>query len=301
MLYRQLGKTGREVSVIGLGGFHIGKQKDPAESIRLIHAALDHGITFLDNCWDYNEGQSEIRMGQALKGRRDKVFLMTKIDGRTAIEAERQINQSLSRLQTDHVDLLQFHEVIRMEDPDRVFAPNGAVHAVLKAQQAGKVRHIGFTGHKDPLIHGRMLDVAAAHGFHFDTVQMPVNIMDARFRSFQEAILPRLAKQGTAALAMKTFGDPHIWEYIQRSGTAKPIELLHYGMSQPVAVVITGIDGLPILEQALEAVRTFKPMSAAQCKALLEKTRVAEGKGKYEIYKTGTDFDSTAKHPEFLG
>ena len=191
MIYRQLGTTGETVSAIGLGGFHIGKQKDPAESIRLVRAAIDRGITFMDNCWDYNDGLSEVRMGQALRdGYRQKVFLMTKIDGRTSSEYNKQLEQSMGRLQTDTVDLVQFHECIRLEDPDRIFAAGGALEAAVAARQAGKIRYIGFTGHKDPAVHLRMFEMAEKHGFKFDTVQMPVNVMDAHFRSFTKEVIP---------------------------------------------------------------------------------------------------------------
>ena len=301
MLYRALGSTGEEVSLVGLGGFHIGKQEQEPESLRIIHAALDGGITFLDNCWDYNGGTSEIRMGKALEGRRDGVFLMSKIDGRTKAAAARQIDESLARLKTDRIDLMQFHEVIRLEDPDRIFAPGGAQEAMLEAQKAGKIRHIGFTGHKDPLVHNRMLDVAAHNGFKFDAVQMPINVMDAHFRSFARDVLPRLVKQKTGVLAMKTFGDHFILDHALQSGTATPIELLHYSMSQPVSVVITGIDSLKILQQALDAARTFVPLSGAQQTALLEKMRVAAAGGTLEKFKTSQRFDGTAKNPDWLG
>lgn len=301
MFYRQLGSTGEDVSLIGLGGFHIGKQKVEAESLRIIHSAIDRGITFLDNSWDYNDGTSEVRMGKALQGRRDKVFLMSKIDGRSREAAARQINESLLRLKVDHIDLMQFHEVIRLDDPDRIFARGGAVEAMLAAKRAGKIRFIGFTGHKDPLVHLRMLEVAAKHGLKFDAVQMPVNVMDAHFRSFQRDVIPRLVAQKTGVLAMKTFGDHFILDHIVKSGTATPIQLLHYSMSQPVSTVITGIDSLKVLDQALEAARTFRPMTTGEKQALLSKTRVASADGHLEKFKTSDHFDSTARHPEWLG
>lgn len=303
MPYRKLGHTGEEVSLIGLGGFHIGTQKSAQESIDLIHAAVDRGINFLDNCWDYNKGESELRMGAALSqnGYRQKVFLMTKIDGRTRQAAARQIDESLRRLRTDHVDLLQFHEILRMEDPDRVFAEGGALEAALAAKQAGKVRYIGFTGHKDPFVHLRMLETADRHRFRFDTVQMPVNVMDAHFRSFQRQVLPVLAQKEIGALAMKTFGDHHILDHILASGLAKPAELLHYSMTLPVSVVITGIDRPEILDQALEAARTFQPMPGGQIISLLSRTKQPASAGKYELFKTATPFDSTAKNPAWLG
>src|SRR5438105_58012 len=243
MPYRTLGRTGEKVSAIGLGGFHIGKQKDEQESIRIIRKAIDNGITFLDNSWDYNDGQSEIRMGRALRdGYRQKVFLMTKIDGRTKASAAKQIDESLQRLQTDRVDLMQFHEVIRMEDPDRIFASGGAMEAMQDAKQAGKVRYVGFTGHKDPLIHLRMLEIAAAHQFHFDAVQMPLNVMDAHFRSFEHQVLPVLVKDGIGVLGMKSMGGGIILE----SKAVTPVECLHYAMNLPTSVVITGMDKMSV-------------------------------------------------------
>ncbi len=298
MIYRELGTTGETVSAIGLGGYHIGKQKDQAESIKLIRTAIDRGITFLDNCWDYNDGISEVRMGWALKdGYRQKAFLMTKMDGRTAEEYNKQLEQSLGRLQTEMIDLVQFHEVIRMEDPDRIFAPGGALEAAVAAKQAGKIRYIGFTGHKDPAVHLRMFEVAAKHGFKFDTVQMPVNVMDAHFRSFAKEVMPVALKAGTGVLAMKTFGD----HYILDTGLVPPIDMLHYGLTQPVSVVITGIDKMEILEQAVTAAKTFQPMTQAQMDTVLAKTVEAANTGKYELFKTTSHFDGTAKNPKWLG
>jgi aryl-alcohol dehydrogenase-like predicted oxidoreductase len=299
MIYRPLGSTGEMVSLVGMGGFHLGKISTEDEAIRLIHAAVDHGITFMDNSWDYNLGTSELRAGKAFKegGYRDKVFLMTKIDGRTKKAAARQIEESLTRLQTDHIDLIQHHEVIRMEDPDSIFKEDGAMAAFLEAKQKGKLRFIGFTGHKDPLIHLRMLQVARENDFHFDTVQMPINVMDAHFRSFSEQVLPVLLREKIAPLAMKTFGD----HFILNSKTAEPIDMLHFSMSLPVSVVITGIDKQEILDQALEAVKTYHQMDKAAVAALLGKTRAAANKGEYELYKTSWHFDSTAQNPEWLG
>lgn len=302
MPYRPLGKTGEMVSLIGMGGAHVGLQKDPLDSIRLIRSAVDRGINFLDNCWDYNDGKSEERMGQALKdGYRDRVFLMTKIDGRTSQSATDQLNESLSRLQTDRIDLVQFHEILRMEDPDRIFSEGGALEAVVAAQKAGKVRFIGFTGHKDPLVHRRMLEVADQHGFHFDTAQMPVNIMDAHFRSFTRQVLPILAQKQIGALAMKTFGDHYILDHVLATTTIKPIEMLHYSMTMPVSVVITGIDKPEILDQALEAARTFEPLSKEQTASLLDRTKASAATGRYELFKTSTKFDGTAHNPAWLG
>lgn len=298
MVYRMLGSTNEKVSAIGLGGHHIGRQKDEQDSIKIIHSAIDRGINFMDNSWDYHNGGSEIRMGKALQGGyRQKVFLMTKIDGRTKEAAAQQINESLQRLQTDHVDLMQFHEVLRMEDPDRIFAPGGAMEAMLEAKKAGKVRYIGFTGHKDPLVHLRMLEVADQNGFRFDTAQMPLNVMDAHFRSFGQQVVPVLVKNQIGILGMKSMGD----QIILKSNTVKPIECLHYAMNLPTSVVITGIDSLQILDQAFEAARTFQPMSQEQVASLLARTAQAAAKGQYELFKTTTQFDSTAKNPQWLG
>jgi len=298
MSYRKLGRTGEKVSAIGLGGYHIGHQADEEESLKIIRSAIDRGITFMDNCWDYNDGASEVRMGKALRdGYRQKVFLMTKIDGRTKVSAAKQIDESLQRLQTEHIDLLQFHEIIRMEDPDRIFAEGGALEAVEEAKRAGKLRFIGFTGHKDPLVHLRMLEVAEAHKFHFDAVQMPLNVMDAHFRSFAQKVVPELVKEEIGVLGMKPMASGLILE----SKTVGPIECLHYAMSLPTSVVITGINSMKLLDQALEAVSTFKPMSQDQIAGLLARTTDAAGTGKFELFKTTTRFDATAQHPQWLG
>src|SRR6201997_1379427 len=276
--YRMLGRTGETVSVIGLGGYHLGKQSDPAESIRVTRAGIDEGINFLDNCWDYNGGESEIRMGKALRGGyRQKAFLMTKIDGRTKTAAAAQLNESLRRLQTDRIDLLQFHEVIRDNDPDRIFAEGGGMEAVLEAQKAGKVRFIGFTGHKSPDIHLKMLATAAKHDFRFDAIQMPLNVMDAHFNSFEKKVLPALLKNNIGVLGMKPMGD-HI---ILESKTATAVECLHYAMNLPTSVVITGCDSLPILKQALQAARSFQPMDSSQVASLLARTAKAAEAGQF--------------------
>jgi aryl-alcohol dehydrogenase-like predicted oxidoreductase len=298
MIYRELGRTGERVSAIGIGGYHLGKQQDPDESIRLLRAAIDRGITFMDNCWDYNGGISEVRMGQALRdGYRQKVFLMTKIDGRDKNTAARQIEQSLGRLQTDVIDLLQFHEVIRLDDPDVIFAPGGAIEAVQEAKRAGKIRYIGFTGHKDPSVHLRMFETADKHGFHFDTVQMPINVMDAHFRSFLNGVAPVAQEHGTAILAMKTFGDP----YILQSKTVTPMEALHFGLNSPASVVITGIDSPAILDQAFQAVESFRPLDQRQVAAILAKTKDAAMTGNFELFKTSSHYDGTIKNPAWLG
>lgn len=298
MIYRTLGKTGERVSAIGLGGYHVGMQADPQESIRIIRTAIDHGITFMDNCWDYNNGESEKRMGQALRdGYRQKVFLMTKFDGRTRAAAGQQIDESLARLQTDHIDLMQYHENIRLEDPDRFFAPGGALEALMAAKQAGKIRYIGFTGHKDPVVHLRMLDEARQHSFHFDSCQMPLNVMDAHFRSFAHEVVPRLVAEGIGVLGMKPMGDGNVL----RAGVVTPVECLHYALNLPTAVVINGCESVERVNQALEAARTFRPMTAAQVSALLAKTRDAAMTGRYEPFKTTSQFDGTAHNPEWLG
>ncbi len=298
MRKRVLGQTGEEVSIIGLGGAHIGKQDDPEESIRIIRSAVDRGITFLDNCWDYSEGESERRMGRALRdGYREKVFLMTKIDGRTRKTAAAQIDESLERLGTDHVDLMQFHEVIRLEDPDRIFAEDGAVEAMLEARKAGKLRYIGFTGHKDPLVHLRMLDAARQRGFRFDAVQMPLNVMDFHFRSFQHHVLPRLTAEGIGVLGMKPLGGG----YILSGGETSAVECLRYALSLPVTTVITGIDSQEILDQAVDTAETFEPMDEREMMLLLARTRELGRAGHLEKFKTEIEFDSTAQHPQWLG
>ena len=298
MPLRPLGRTGEKVSAIGLGGYHIGTQWNEGLSTRIIRSAIDRGITFMDNCWDYNDGESEVRMGKALRdGYRQKVFLMTKVDGRTRALATKQIDESLKRLQTDRLDLLQFHEIVRRTDPDPIFAPGGALEAVLAAKQAGKIRFIGFTGHKDPSIHLRMLEIAAEHKFRFDAVQMPLNVMDAHFRSFEHQVVPELVKQGIGVLGMKSMGSGAIL----RSKTVSAIECLHYALNLPTSTVITGIDSLEILDQAVEAARTFKPMSSEQVSALLARTAKAAASGDYEPFKTSTGFDATTFNPQWTG
>jgi aryl-alcohol dehydrogenase-like predicted oxidoreductase len=298
MIYRALGKTGERVSAIGLGGHHIGRPKDPNEGIRIIRSAIDRGITFMDNAWDYHDGESERRMGTALRdGYRQRVFLMTKFDGRTRRATAAQIDESLRRLQTDHIDLIQFHENIRMEDPDRFFARQGPIEAVLAAKQAGKIRYVGFTGHKDPVVHLRMLEVAAAHSFSFDSCQMPLNVMDAHFRSFTRQVLPLLLEQQIAVLGMKPLGDGNVL----RSGTLSAIECLHYALNLPAAVIITGCESVQRLDQAVEAADTFAPMSEAQTAALLARTRDAAITGEYEPFKTTEMFDGTAHNPAWMG
>src|SRR5215468_4270893 len=268
MIYRKLGRTGERVSAIGMGGYHIGVPKDEQESMRLIRSAIDRGITFMDNCWDYMDGKCEVWMGKALRdGYRQKIFLMTKFDGRTKASTAKQIDESLQRLKTDHIDLMQYHENIRMEDPDRFFAPNGPLEALMEAKKAGKIRYIGFTGHKDPVVHLRMLEVAAQHNFHFDTAQMPINVLDASFRSFGQQVAPKLVEQGIALLGMK----PLASGAIPQNNIAGAIECLHFALSQPTSVVINGCDSMERLDQAFEAARTFKPLTQQQVAALVAK------------------------------
>lgn len=299
MQYRTLGSTGEKVSAIGLGGWHLSlKHVDEALAIRLVRTAIDRGITFMDNCWDYNEGASEIRMGKALRdGYRDQVFLMTKIDGRSKQAAAQQIDESLRRLQVDHLDLVQYHEILRFEDPHRIFDPEGAHAAVLEAQQAGKLRYIGFTGHKDPAIHLHMLAVAEQHNFQFATAQMPLNVMDAHYRSFAKLVVPELVKRNIGILGMKSLANG----ILLRSNTVSPIECLHYALNLPTSVVITGMDSMEILEQAIAAIESFQPMSEAQVQELLNKTAEAGARGEFEPFKTSSIFDGTAQNPDWLG
>ncbi len=283
-----------------MGGYHLGRSDvSESDAIDLIHSGVDRGINFLDNSWDYNKGASEKRMGKALKGGgyRDRVFLMTKIDGRTKEAAAEQIDESLRRLRTDHLDLLQFHEIIRFDDADRIFAEGGAIEAALEAKKAGKTRYIGFTGHKDPHIHLYMLEVAEQHGFEFDAVQMPINVMDVHFRSFGRLVLPELVKRNIGVLGMKSMGDTTIL----KSGIATPMECLHYALNQPTSVVITGIDKPELLDQAIQAARTYEQVTRAEIDALLARTAEAAASGKWELFKTSDHFDSTTKNIKWLG
>jgi aryl-alcohol dehydrogenase-like predicted oxidoreductase len=299
VLYRKLGRTGERVSAIGVGGWHLAlKGVTEKTAITIVRRALDSGINFLDNCWDYNEGRSETRMGKALgNGYREKAFVMTKIDGRSKSAATRQLDQSLRRLRTDCIDLVQHHEILRFEDPHRIFDKDGAHAALIEARRAGKLRYIGFTGHKDPRVHLYMLEVAARHGFTFDAVQMPLNVMDAHYRSFERLVLPELVRRKIGVLGMKSMANG----IILRSRTVTAMECLHYALSLPTSVVINGMDTLKRLDQALEAMRTFRPLSASQRKALLAKTARAAASGQYEPFKTTSIFDGTASNPEWLG
>jgi len=301
MLYRRFGRTEEMISAIGMGGFHLGKSGlTDDEAVRLVHEGIDRGITFIDNCWDYNKGRSELRVGVALDqgGYRDRVFLMSKMDGRTKQEAAAQIDTSLQRMRTDRIDLVQHHEILRFDDPDRVFAEGGAMEAFVQAKQAGKLRYIGFTGHKDPRIHLQMLAVAAERGFHFDSVQMPLNVMDAHFRSFAHLVLPYLVEHGIAVLGMKSFGDSVMLKSV---APIKPVEYLHYSLNLPTSVVITGIENRRDLDQAFEATRTFQKMDKEQVAELLSRSRPYARDGKYELFKTSALFDGTARSAEWLG
>ena len=297
MIYRKLGKTGERVSAIGVGGYHIGVAPNEEAAARIVRTAVDRGINFLDNCWDYMDGKCEAWMGKALRdGYRQKVFLMTKFDGRTKAATARQIDESLQRLQTDHIDLMQYHENIRLEDPDRFFN-DGPAEALLEAKKAGKIRYVGFTGHKDPIVHLRMLELAAAHIFHFDSAQMPLNILDAQFRSFAHQVVPKLVEQGIAVLGMK----PMASGAIVQNKIATPIECLHYALNLPTSVVINGMSDLKMVDQAFEAVRSFKPLTQGELTALLARTKEAAQSGKFERFKTSSNFDGTARKPEWMG
>ncbi len=299
MIYRTLGSTGEKVSAIGVGGWHLGlSQVDEELAIRIVRSAIDRGINFLDNCWDYNEGASERRMGKALRdGYRAQAFVMTKIDGRTKQEAAKQLDESLERLEVDCIDLVQHHEILRFEDPHRIFAEEGANAALVEARKAGKLRYIGFTGHKDPRVHLYMLEVAEQNGFKFDTVQMPLNLMDAHYRSFSRDVVPELVRQNIGILGMKSIANG----ILLKSNTVTPIECLHYALNLPTSVVITGIDSMEILDQAFEAVRTFHPLNQRELDELLAKTFSAAASGRFEPFKTTSIFDGTAQHPEWLG
>src|SRR5947209_7755801 len=299
MIYRTLGSTGEKVSAIGVGGWHL-SLKHVAEKLayRIVREEIDRGINFLANSWDYNEGKSEKRMGKALgDGYRERAFVMTKIDGRSKKEADKQLDESLKRLDVGYIDLVQHHEIIRFDDPHRIFHPEGANAALVEAREAGKLRYIGFTGHKDPLIHLHMLDVAEQNGFRFDTVQMPLNVMDAHYRSFEKQVVPELVKLKVGILGMKSMANG----ILLKSNTVTPVECLHYALSLPTSVVITGIDSMEILDQAFAAAESFHALSHEERDALLRKTAAAAATGKFEPFKTTSLFDGTATTPEWLG
>jgi aryl-alcohol dehydrogenase-like predicted oxidoreductase len=302
MPLRKLGRTGVDVSLVGLGGYHIGQAPDEQTALRIMRAAIDHGVTFMDNCWDYNEGRSHVWMGRALRdGYRKRVFLMTKIDGRNRKAAAAQIDQSLRDLGTDVIDLMQIHEVIRAGEPARVFGPDGAMEALVAAKKAGKIRFIGFTGHKSPAIHLAMLETAATHGFTFDAVQMPVNVMDAHHDSFERRVSPVAEKTGTAVLAMKPLGGG---VFLRSDPLAKrrvsPADCLRYAMGSSASVVITGCQSMRDLGQALDAAYRSDALTAVDRKAILARTAPAGAKGEWEKYKVSSMFDGTARNPHWL-
>jgi uncharacterized protein len=283
---RPLGKTGENVTMICLGGYHSSVHQDEADSIRLIQRAIDEGITFLDNAWDYHNGGAEERMGKAISqgGRRDKVFLMTKCCGRTAKDAQSSLDDSLRRLRTDHLDLWQFHEIIYDNDPDWIFDSGGAIECALKAKEQGKIRFLGFTGHKDPSIHLKMLDKP----YPWATVQMPLNAMDSQYRSFQHKILPILNERGIGAIAMKSLGGTG---KIISEGVIAIEEALRYVFSLPIATLVSGIDSDKVLDQNLKIVRDFKPMTAEEKTAVENKVRLVAGDGRFELFKSSKVFD----------
>lgn len=283
---KQLGHTGVQVSALGLGGYHLGSVGTDRAALEIVAKALDHGINFFDNCWEYQDGLSEERLGKALQGKRDRAFLMTKVcsHGRDKSVAMGMLEESLRRLQTDHLDLWQIHEVVYDNDPDLIFASNGAAEALTAAKQQGKVRFIGFTGHKDPSIHLRMLE----HKFPFDTVQMPLNCFDANFRSFETQVLPEVTRRGMAALGMKSLGGSG---EMVRHGTITAHEGLRYAMSLPVATTISGIDTMEVLDQNLQVAVNFQPLSAAEMQGLRDRSRYFASDGRFELFKMTTKYD----------
>ncbi|MDG6256897.1 MAG: aldo/keto reductase [Methanomicrobiaceae archaeon] len=293
MPYRELGSTGEKVSIIGVGGFHLGLPRNPADVVDLVREAIEQGINFFDNSWDYHNGESERRLGEALKdGYRDRAFLMTKVDGRTREAARAQLDQSLERLQVDHVDLWQLHEVIRFGDIDRAFAHDGAIEAMIEARDEGRVRYIGFTGHKDPGIHRTMLE----QDFAWDTVQMPLNVLDAHFRSFEHEVLPVLVERGIGVIGMKPFSAGTVFD----TNTVTAIEALHYAMNLPTDVVVTGMESRADLAQAIQAAMSFRPLAEEEVSSILARTAPKAQNGIFERYKTTQHHDTTAMHPEWL-
>ena len=278
---RRFGRYDEKVSALCLGGHHIGKVKTEREAVRIVHAAIDAGVTFMDNAWEYHEGKSERWMGKALADRRDRVFLMTKVctHGRDATVAMRQLEQSLRRLRTDHLDLWQVHECVYFNDPNRHFARGGVIEALERAKRDGKVRYVGFTGHKDPQIHLAML----SHGFPFDACQLPLNCFDATFRSFESEVLPELARQRIAPIGMKSFGGE---ASMLKKKVVTPAEALRYAMSLPVVTTVSGIDSRRVLSQNLRIARGFERMTAAEMVALRRRVADSAADGRFELYKT---------------
>jgi aryl-alcohol dehydrogenase-like predicted oxidoreductase len=283
---RPFGRTGIPVSILALGGWHLGLPKTERESTRLVHAAMDGGITFMDNAWCYNEGVSETRMGKALVGRRDKAFLMTKAcpHGRDARTAMRQLEDSLRRLKTDYLDLWQIHEVIFDDEPARYFAPGGAVEALDRARQQGKVRFVGFTGHKDPELHLQML----SHDYPWDSCQLPLNCFDATFRSFEQRVLPELNRRGIAAIGIKSLGGD---ARAVKSGAVTPQEAIRYTLSLPIATLVSGIDTTRVLRQNLAIAQGFRPLTARQRQKLVQRVASTARDGRFELYKISAAFD----------
>jgi predicted aldo/keto reductase-like oxidoreductase len=283
---RPFGQTGIQVSILALGGWHLGLPKTERESTRLVHAAIDRGITFMDNAWDYNEGVSETRMGKALVGRRDRVFLMTKCctHGRDARTAMKQLDESLRRLKTDYLDLWQIHEVIFDDEPARYFARGGAVEALDRARQQGKVRFVGFTGHKNPDLHLEML----AHDYPWDSCQLPLNCFDATFRSFEQRVLAELNRRGIAAIGMKSLGGD---ARAVKDKVVTPQEALRYTLSLPIATLVSGIDTMRVLEQNVAVARNFRPMTARQRATLRRRVAATARDGRFELYKISAAFD----------
>ena len=282
---RELGKTGMQVSALGVGGYHLGSTRDQKEATELVARALDAGIIFFDNAWEYHKGESELRLGAALKGKRDQAIVMSKVctHGRDKAVGMRMLEESLRRLQTDHLDVWQVHEVIYEDDPDLIFRPNGVAEALIEAKKQGKVRAIGFTGHKDPSIHLRMLE----HDFPFDTVQMPLNCFDATFRSFEQNVLPEARRRGIAVLGMKSLGGG---EMVKKGGVT-PDEGLRYAMSLPVATTISGMDSIDVLEQNLKIVAGFQPYTAEEMDALRKRSQELAADGRMELFKTTKMYD----------
>ncbi len=284
---RPFGKTGLQVSVLGIGGYHLGVAKDDKTADAIVGRAIDAGVNFFDNAWEYNDGVSEERLGRALEGKRDQVILMTKVctHGRDKSVAMQQLEQSLTRLKTDHLDVWQIHEVVYYNDPEHIFRPNGVIEALEQAKKDGKVRFVGFTGHKDPAIHLKML----SYNFPFDTVQMPLNCFDATFRSFEKNVLPEANKRGMAVLGMKSLGGSG--EMIAH-GAIKVDDALRYAMSLPVATTISGIDSLEVLEQNLAIARGFQPLDEAAKDALRKRSSFFASDGRYELFKTSVKYDA---------
>jgi uncharacterized protein len=283
---RPLGKTGAQVSALGLGGYHLGSAETDQAATEIVAKAVDHGINFFDNAWEYHDGLSEERLGRALKGKRQQAFIMTKVctHGRDKKIAMRMLEESLRRLQTDQLDLWQIHEVIYENDPDLIFAPNGAAEALTQAKQQGKVRFIGFTGHKDPEIHLKML----AHNFPFDTVQMPLNCCDATFRSFETQVLPEAARRNIAVLGMKSLGGSG---ELVRHGAVTPEQGLRYAMSLPVATTISGVDTMQVLDQNLRVAINFQPLDEKAMQSLRDQCRFVALDGRNELFKMTTKYD----------